>query len=1034
MSLKHCLDTAVAAKEISQAAADELDTVYNRFREQYATIHGDAEARRRAQEELATRLEVTAAHKRRVALLQASAIEGRWKDLSAYRNARGEIDVASALLELVETHGRRDTGLASGSLSGKSKAMFGAAVAEFEGALDALDRDVIGRRKNRATGDNIVRELHGQDTGDAAAKTIASTFARLAEGMRQRFNEAGGAIGKLERWALPQHHDGAALLRAGFDTWQTRITPLLDWDAMKHAGSGTPILPGERAEVLRHVFDTITSEGWAGRTAQTQPIGTGALWKSHADHRFLQFKNADAWLAYSRDFGQADPLSVMMGHFKVMTRDIAAMELLGPNPQATMEWLKQRVTIEADKATRGEPALVPRKSELLGLEKDMPLRLGRTASSRARRTLHRVDAMWQMQSGAADVAVDTVASAVGTTARNVVTATSLGSAVLSAPSDQAFGAFARSFAAGASVPGSLVNQIKVIVGGIAEHVTGREGTRAQAARAGILFDHLANTFGERAREAGLVSGPRMSRWVADQVMRKQLLAALTSTQKNGFGLWLMGEIGDEVGKRWDDVHAPVRRTLQRYGLNKQDWDVMSLARRHDLSPDGEGATVLRAREIAELGVDDLGRLLQQDRNDALAGRQALAEIERQLFTVSDDVRAQVETLITQANAANLTVLQMQQIVARIVGPGGKTLPKKLIDQLMAPRWTRESYLATLRDIAGGGYARTEIARVRWRETPDYQALPQWLRDILDAPDMTMGDARDILRAMGTREVRDGVEGAPSVITDAAADKVRRYTRQLSERYLEMVLQETTYAVPEATLRARSFAGEIRPGTGVGELMRSIAQFKGFGMAVALLHGGRVYNELAAGRVGVNAVPYAAGALAVLATYGMISMQSKQLAKGEDPRDMTDWRTWAGALAQSGGAGIYGDFFLADHSRFGGSLTGTVAGPVVGRIEKLAQASLGNVQQAAADKRTNAGREAVNLMQSLDPTSSLWWTKAAMDRMVYSQLRRLADPEAPAEERRRIDTARRDRGTGFWWRPGEPFPGGAPDFGNAVGGR
>jgi hypothetical protein len=1033
MSLKHCLDTAVAAREISQAAADELDVVYNRFREQYATIHGDAEARRRAQEELAKRLEVTAAHKRRVALLQAAAIESRWNDLSRYKNARGEIDVSAALIELLETHGRRDEGLASGSVSGKAKAMFGQTVAEFEGALDALDRDITGRRKNKAQADNIVRELHGQDTGDDAAKTIAQTFARLAEGLRQRFNEAGGAIGKLDRWALPQHHNGQALLNAKFKGWSQRITPLLDWDAMRHAGSGTPILPEERLEVLQHVYDTITSEGWAGRTASTQPTGRGALWKSHADHRFLQFKDADAWLAYSRDFGQGDVLSVMMGHFKIMTRDISAMELLGPNPEATLTWLKQRVRIEADKATRGQAALVPRKSELLGLEAGGVIR-GRTASGRANRALHRVDALWQLQSGASDIAVDNVTSAAFSTARNVVTATSLGSAILSAPSDQAFGAFARSFAAGASIPGSLVAQARVIVDGIVEQLTGREGTRAQAARAGILFDHLANTMGDRAREGNLVSGPRISRFLADQVMRKQGLAGLTSTQKNGFGLWLMGEIGDEVGRRWDDVHAPVRRTLQRYGIGKQDWDVMSLARRHDLASDGSGATVLRAREIAELGVDDLGRLLQQDRRDALAGRQALAEIERQVFTVGDEIREQVETLITQANAANLTVLQMQQIVARIVGPGGKTLPKKLIDQLMAPRWTRESYLATLRDIAAGGYARTEMARVRWRESAEYAALPQWLRDIFDAPDVTMGDARDILRAMGAREVRPEVAGAPSVITDRAADKIRRYTRQLAERYHEMILQETTYAVPEATLRARSFASEIKPGTLQGELMRGMAQFKGFGMAVAILHGGRVYNELAAGRVGMGALPVAMGAVATLAVYGMVALQAKQLAKGEDPRDMTDWRTWAGAMAQSGGAGIYGDFLMADYSRFGGSLTGTVAGPIVGRAERLAQATLGNVQQGAQDKRTNAGREAVNLLQSLDPLSSLWWTKTAWDRMAYSELRRLADPEASAAERRRIDTARRDRGTGFWWRPGEAFPGRAPDFGNAVGGR
>jgi hypothetical protein len=47
------------------------------------------------------------------------------------------------------------------------------------------------------------------------------------------------------------------------------------------------------------------------------------------------FRDADAWLAYQEDFGGGgDIFSAMMGHINMMSKDIGAMEVLGPNPAA----------------------------------------------------------------------------------------------------------------------------------------------------------------------------------------------------------------------------------------------------------------------------------------------------------------------------------------------------------------------------------------------------------------------------------------------------------------------------------------------------------------------------------------------------------------------------------------------------------------------------------------------------------------------------------------------------------------------------
>lgn len=1024
MSIRHCLTSAVEQRAISQAAADELDLLYNRFVDQFALIHGDAEARRRAQEEIAKRLETSALQRRRVALLQASAIERTHEAVFSYKNARGEIDPARALLELLETHGTRDEGLATGSVAGRQKAILGAALAEMEGLLDTFSKTLAGGRANRAQLENVVRELFGQDTGDAAAKAFAKAWADTAEGLRQRYNENGGAIGKLENWALPQQHDGQALRKVGFKDWARRISDLLDWDRMRHALSGTPILPDERQEVLRHVFDTVTTDGWANRLPDTKPQGRGALYKQHADHRFLVFKDADSWLAYARDFGEGDPFAAMMGHLGVMSRDIAAMQILGPNPEATLTWLKGETMREAQKARRGEAANFARGPSLLGVELSNPV-------SRASYAIHRAETMWAHYSGAADVAAGQALAATMTTLRNATSAGSLGSAMLSAISDPGFGAMARSFATGASVPGSLVNQAGAVVDAL------RGMTRAEAVRAGLILDAAANTFGEKAREANAISGPVISRYMADTVMRVQGLAAWTQAGKHGFGLWLMGELADRAGTGWAELTPEVQRLMRRYGLGETEWNVIRMAAPHDLSPDGQGAHVLRPREIARMTVHDLKRMQRWDREDRAAAVAALAYADRQIVSVGDEVATQVNAIIDAANRANLSALAIQQMIARTLFPNieASAVPKALRDRLMGALETRASLLATLRDMAEGGWARTETARVRWRETPEFQALPPWLRDIFGDPEISLDEARQVLRQMAEPAAMPRrPEGAPSIPSDPVDAKVGRYFRNLAERYHEMILQETAYAVPEPTLRSKAITlGGTRPGTIQGEAFRAFGQFKSFGIAVALLHGGRLFNELAQGRKAAGAV-YAGAALATLTMLGMVSMQAKQIAKGEDPRDMTDWRNWSAAMVQAGGFGIYGDFFLADQNRLGGGLVQTIVGPVPGRAADLMKATIGNIQEASdpTKLKTNAGRELLKNVKAFDPLASLWFTRTAWDRLVYANQQRAVDPEAALAFERQVQVARRDRKTGYWWRPGAGSPERMPDLGNALG--
>ena len=42
-------------------------------------------------------------------------------------------------------------------------------------------------------------------------------------------------------------------------------------------------------------------------------------------------------------YGEANPFDTMMGHITNMSKEIAQMEILGPNPSATLEYLKLKI-------------------------------------------------------------------------------------------------------------------------------------------------------------------------------------------------------------------------------------------------------------------------------------------------------------------------------------------------------------------------------------------------------------------------------------------------------------------------------------------------------------------------------------------------------------------------------------------------------------------------------------------------------------------------------------------------------------------
>ena len=283
---------------------------------------------------------------------RALLMEARRKVLTEivlnHKNAKGQNDPAEALwLLLDDTSGQGISGVET-----KRLAILGDAHSQIDQLLHDFRKGWFtgdARRKQasvRASLDNYTREMFGEKTGDPRAKELAEAVGKVFETLRTRANAAGMRIGKLESFGLPQGHNREALLTAGQGKWVDYMMQpgRLDLDRMVSPLTQEKLSLAEMREGLMEAWKTITSDGWIARNPSYAGLGKGALAKRHDDrHRWIHFASADEWMAYQKQFGEGDPHATTMAHISRMSRDIATLEVLGPDPEAMRNYLKSLV-------------------------------------------------------------------------------------------------------------------------------------------------------------------------------------------------------------------------------------------------------------------------------------------------------------------------------------------------------------------------------------------------------------------------------------------------------------------------------------------------------------------------------------------------------------------------------------------------------------------------------------------------------------------------------------------------------------------
>lgn len=223
-------------------------------------------------------------------------------------------------------------------------------------------------------------------------------------------------------------------------------------------------------------------------------------------------------------------------------------------------------------------------------------------------------------------------------------------------------------------------------------------------------------------------------------------------------------------------------------------------------------------------------------------------------------------------------------------------------------------------------------------------------------------------------------------------RVRQLRQEIQRQFRAYFADQNGYMVlmPDAATRGLMKQG-TQKGTGLGEAVRFIMQFKSFPLAYTQRVVGREIKQ--GGMWGV------AQMIALTSLFGYAAATMKDLAKGKAPRDPTDWRTWVAAFQQGGGAGLYGDVLFSQvlDRRFGDAAA-QLLGPTFSDV-------FGSQGLAGLTSRLIQGQDAgaagLRFVQGNTPFLNLFYLRILLDYGAFYHLQEWMNPGSLARMEREM---------------------------------
>lgn len=428
----------------------------------------------------------------------------------------------------------------------------------------------------------ISMELRGKDSGNPDAKLLVKSFQEANRFLVDRFRAAGGYLAVRADWHVPQSHDSAKVSAMGEAAWIAFVKPMLDRAKMVDNVTGQPLNDAELDKLLHHAWNNIATDGaWSMKIGQHR--GKSALGNSRDAHRYLHFQ-PDKYLEYNAKLGGKSIYGTMLQHLDDMARDVAMMEVMGPNPDATIELVRGLVRKRIRDPNQGKAAE------------------------------QKLQRLYDQQTGVAQLPGDKRLAERALWLRNLLTAAQLGGATLSSIVDIVPHMMTVRYN-GLSPAKSVENYLRLILNS--------KTAQQDAVKIGIGNDAWFRSALGSTRYWDEIGATGWTARVADTVLRASLLNAHSEAGRSAFGVNFLMTLAERRKTPFDKLPKRFKRGLVRYGITDADWANIQATPTYQQAASFGGAAEMYA--LSDLARTDphlarkLGQLIHTEGGFALVG-------------------------------------------------------------------------------------------------------------------------------------------------------------------------------------------------------------------------------------------------------------------------------------------------------------------------------------------------------------------------------------------------------------------------------
>ena len=397
--------------------------------------------------------------------------------------------------------------------------------------------------------DEFLDVLYGKKSSDVEMNKMVEEWTDLIELIRKDFNDVGGSIPKNKFFRLPQMQDPVMVGNTKFEDWFKFHKDNVDFNYMEVL-KGRAFVGGiegdEFAKAMRGVYDAIRTEGISKQTPLTRQHGGMSISKRSAQHRFLYYKDAQAWKEANRLYGGDDVFGTLSQWVDTKAHETSLMSIFGASPEANFN-----VAMAEIERTMANPSQLMKG---------------------------RLKATFNVISKKASAGELTGLADKMSVVSNVMVAGQLGGAVVSAISDFGFAGITSVYN---DVPVVKVMRRYLKNLNMADPQGRKDAWRAMlGAEAYLSKLHNTNRFGES-------SGVGKTAKMAEVVIRASGLAMHTEAMRAAFGMEFSIRLAEEFSKSWSQLSAKRLRGFKSYGVDEKMWDAFRKSKDHLDFPEGK---------------------------------------------------------------------------------------------------------------------------------------------------------------------------------------------------------------------------------------------------------------------------------------------------------------------------------------------------------------------------------------------------------------------------------------------------------------